>query len=480
MAEYVDEAFSYLQGWSNTFKTHYYPGIADFLQRFGKITRLMPSKRTQLNGRTMQIEVKGAHNRSTRLSHDLMDAMPDPGPGHYARYNLTFDETSAADNNFPALEIGWRTNIYNIWKQADSNWKGAAAFIRKDIDEGMADIKETLARYLHLPTDGKLATLDATTPKKNDDADNWTDATTYTSGSTTCRIKCQPFSIGRIGIGQIIEIRTSGGELRMNNVKVVDVNPYDKTLDIKLDADTNRQSVDSAGADVTTFNAIAASDTLYLSGNYNQAVDGSLAAFFDYSTNYYDADRSTFPNQILMPIVHALAASGSTVALTEDHLVTAGETGDWQQGDANAKSVRVMSMARDQFRAIRKIAKDGAMTFVPGTSSEVGKNLKRVLGEDGFVLHDPNFGQVAVMVEDFAEYGVIDFLDMSTWEIVEPFSGGFRMLPGNMTGFWSREGENDGSGRLSKRFAAQGLLSLAIINRGAKRNLRLKALDSTA
>ncbi len=98
---------------------------------------------------------------------------------------------------------------------------------------------------------------------------------------------------------------------------------------------------------------------------------------------------------------------------------------------------------------------------------------------------------MALTVDDMAAYGVIDFLDMETWEMVEPFPGGssFDFLPGSMAGIWNRKMYNNEtggqgylakySGRPSKEFEAQGEQLYAWINVGPKRNVRILGLDST-
>lgn len=131
------------------------------------------------------------------------------------------------------------------------------------------------------------------------------------------------------------------------------------------------------------------------------------------------------------------------------------------------------------------------MTMLPALQSDVGNQMNKAFGFDGWTLHDPTLGTVALTVDDLAAYGVIDFLDMSTWEMVEPFPGGasFDFLPGEMAGMWSRTAYNSDStaqaynakfnGRPSKEFEAQGEQLYAFINVGPKRNVRVMGLDST-
>ena len=123
--------------------------------------------------------------------------------------------------------------------------------------------------------------------------------------------------------------------------------------------------------------------------------------------------------------------------------------------------------------------------------AEIGKEMNKAFGFDGWTMHDPTLGSVALSVDDMATYGVIDFLDMSTWEMVEPFPGGqsFEFMPGQMAKIWNRVSYNNAStnqnynakydGRPSKEFEAQGEQLYAWINVGPKRNVRLMGLDTT-
>ena len=85
------------------------------------------------------------------------------------------------------------------------------------------------------------------------------------------------------------------------------------------------------------------------------------------------------------------------------------------------------------------------MTMLPALQSDIGGKMNKAFGFDGWTLHDPTLGTVAITVDDMAAYGVIDFLDMNTWEMVEPFPGGasFDFLPGEMANIWSRTSYNN-------------------------------------
>jgi hypothetical protein len=482
---YVNSAYAYLIALSATYKQHYFPGIADVLQRFGKTTRLMPRPPVRLDGPSMEVEVTSGHNRSTRVTRDLMLPMPDPGPGTKTRYTVNFDHTDPSANDFAALEITFRTTFFDLKKRADSNYKHMSKDpIREDFDEGMADVKEMFAKYLHLPSDGLLGTLAASgTVVFANDTDIIANAAAY-ANETTAFLQLAPMSIGRIGIRQLIDFYdASTDQLLISNVTVTWVHPFDTAIMVTLNG---ADSVNAAGNQVNDFTTWANSDKIYHSMQPTDPLNqgsrprespvGTLDEFFDISTAYYGRDRTDPLYQILQPLRLDV---GTDVDLTADHIRRVGETVAWQQGDSTSVSPRALVMARDQYRAMAAFATDEGIKIVPGTSADVGNQIKRVVGDDGYVIHDPNMGQIALVVDDFAAYGQIDFLDMGTWRMVIPWADAeFQMIPGPIAGMWTRNTEDDGTGRPSKVFSANGIWSFCFINLGAIRNARLQGLNA--
>ena len=92
--------------------------------------------------------------------------------------------------------------------------------------------------------------------------------------------------------------------------------------------------------------------------------------------------------------------------------------------------------------------------------------------------HDPAFGSVAIVVDDFAEYGKIRFLNLSDWEVVSPIDSGFKMMPGGSMGIWTRNAEDDGSGNPSKKFSAQGMMPLAWVCKRPMKQIELGGLTT--
>jgi hypothetical protein len=407
VADYVNGAFAYLQAWVNTFRQHYAPGIMDQLKRHGKTTRIMPTAQRVMDGSNIEYEVQAYHNRSTRASLDLMEAMPDPGPGRFLRFNVRFDHTDSSANDIVALEIGFRTTVWDIWKRGDSLFKGDNDFVGRDVEQGLSDVKEAFARYLHLPNDGRLAIVQTI---RNDDSDIFSSCTTYTAASTAACIQLDPVSIARIGDGQIVEFRTAAGVLRANNIRVSYVHPFDNTIAVEIDS--TLEPVDSAGAAVTNLDSLAADDEIFLSGSYNVAPSGTLNRFFDVTQTYYQRDRTDPAFKMLQPIRLDVTGGGANVPIEEDHFTRVGETVGWMGGDGNAVNRRALVMSRNEFRGVTRFVKDSAMQLTPGLESQVGREFNRAFGHDGFVLHDPNLGTVMVVVDDFAEYGNVDFLDL--------------------------------------------------------------------
>lgn len=468
-----DGTIPYLRTWANTFRQHYYPGIADQMQRFGKTTKLMPAEKPRLDGPSMEFEVATRHNRSSRLSRDLMAVMPDPGPGAYARFTTTFDHNDPDNNDFAALEITFRTTFYDMKKRGDSTWKGSRDPITTDIEQGLADLQEKFSKYMHLPSSGLLASLPSSgTNKVNDDAANFNDCSTYTAGSDTCKIKLDSGSIALIGWGDLIEIRTAADVLVVNNVRVTAVHPYEHTIDIQITDD----SVNGFGAAITNFNGVANSYKIFFSGAYNVAPAGTLEPFFDETVEYYGRDRTAAAYKAMMPIKIEPA---STTDFTARLLREVGRAAAWGMGASDATMTKALVLADDQDRMIQRFAEGEGVKIVPGSSQDVSGSIRRVVGDDGWVLHDPNLGQMAYVVDDFAPYGKIRFLDMSSWLMVLPWGDSeFDFIPGEIEGIWTRNSENDGSGRPSKVYSANGIFSFCFVNLAPFRQIELNNLTS--
>ena len=473
MADTVNSAYAYLQAWVSTFEQHYRPGVSDFLRRFGKTTRILPKSQQKMQGSSIEYEVKAYHNRSTTVTTDLMKAMPDPAPGRYIRFTVNMDHTDPAANDFAAFEIGFRTTIWDIWKRSDATWKDQPDFIRKDVQEGLDDVKETFAKYLHLPADGQLAQIQ---DQRVDDSDTWGSCTNpYVAGVNSCALLLDPTAIARIGDGQRVEMRSTGGSLLADNVLVTYVHPGDEMIFVQITSD----SVNASGTAVVNCDLFVDNVEIFLNGSYNVAPAGTLANLFDVTTNYYGRDRRTDDFKMLMPLRYDAAGGGAAVPLTADHFRRTAEMIGWSQGGFDATVQRALVMSRYEYREISKFVKDEGLTLLPALESEVGKKLVKAFGFDGFVLHDPNLGSVMIVVDDFAEPGKIDFLNTSQWEIVNPIDGGFRMFPGELAGMWSRNNETDGSGRPSKVYSANGIQVAAFVCKWPKGQVRLDGLATT-
>ena len=506
MAGLSDNVIAYLTTWSDAFEQFYRPGVGDYLKRFGKTTRMIPKNpKRKVIGSSMEVTMKTRKNRSARITNDLLAPPPDPGPGAYTTYKVRFDAETAASNDFSALQIGFRTHWYDIKKRTDATFKDSMGdFIRQDIEDGLQDVAEEFAGSFHYGKNQKLATISAI--KKND-SDRWDSASAHADGQTTALLKLTNCAIAHIADGDLIDIYDNTGNVFTHkNVRVVNVNPVDYTIVISIESSPN--TVDNGGSDVAHFNTLNDSVTddgdtveVYLSGVLTAGstetaptMKGSLDNFFDPTQDYFNiaaANRLDATYRTLMPVRIDAAAGGSAVQLTEDHFRQAGEAVGWANGSYLDADKRVVVMNRDQYRAVNLLQKDSGMTILAALQSDVGKEMNKAFGFDGWTMHDPTLGTVALSVDDMATYGVIDFLDMSTWEMVEPFPGGqsFEFMPGQMDKIWNRVSYNNAStnqnyaakydGRPSKEFEAQGEQLYAWINVGPKRNVRIMGLDST-
>jgi len=504
MAGLSDNVIAYLTTWSDAFEQFYRPGVGDYLKRFGKTTRMIPKNpKRKVVGSSMEVTMKTRKNRSARITSDLLAPPPDPGPGAYTTYKVRFDAETAASNDFSALQIGFRTNWYDIKKRTDATFKDSMGdFIRQDIEDGLQDVAEEFAGSFHYGSNQKLGIISAV---KLNDSDRYDSASAYSSGATTILVKLTATAIAHIADGELIDlVNGTDDAYEAQKARVVNVNPVDYTVVINIEtspAATLGASTAALSNWDTLDASITAGDTveLYLSGVSTAAgvaatAKGSLDNFFDPSQDYFNissANRLNATYRTLMPVRIDAAAGGSAVQLTEDHFRQAGEAVGWANGSYLDADKRVVVMNRDQYRAVNLLQKDSGMTILPALQSDVGKEMNKAFGFDGWTMHDPTLGTVALSVDDMATYGVIDFLDMSTWEMVEPFPGGasFDFMPGQMAKIWNRVSYSSEStaqaydakynGRPSKEFEAQGEQLYAWINVGPKRNVRLMGLDSS-
>jgi hypothetical protein len=479
MADTIQNAFAYLTAWSTTFKTHYAPGITDRVKRHGLTTKLLDFETMRLDGNRLEFELKRFPNRGVQATRDMHAVMPPHKPGKYAGFQLRFDETSPSGNDFIMLNGGVQTTFWSIEKKMDAMWKGDMSFLDADVKELTDDFKEQMARSIHLPSDGKLATI-ATGGVKNDDSfTSFSSNTAYTSGSTTAAILVDSTSMAKLPEGANIEIRTAGGVLRVNNVLITRCEPSQKAIHVQLTAD----SVNSVGATVSNLNLVVATDTIYVNGSYNAGVPGSLSSFFDETAGYYRdvngtpiSNRKLAANKQFMP--RTIAAAAANTDLTEGHLRAVGETVGYTVGDGNAVVQKMAVMARDGYNGLVKLGKDSAYRILPARESEVGRQLSLAFGFDQYVFHDPNLGTIAAVVDDFAEYGKIRFLDREDWKLVSPIAGGLQWVPGPIAGQWFQVA--DAGGTPSLRYAARAIMPYALVCVWPQNQIQLTNLNTAA
>lgn len=473
---------AFLTAYAETFMRDYVPGIFEQTRRHGRTTRIIDMQERRLNGVHLEYEGRVNPNRGTVMTTDLHASMPKHQPGRYGRFVLKFDETDSSSNDFNALMTAMTVTFWGMKKDSDSNWKdNAESFLARDAQDVVDDVRENFARSIHLPSSGVLGTI-ASGGKKDDDSFSFDDASTYTAGSTTAMLLMEHTSMALLPVGQPIEIRQENGTLRVNNLVINRVEPHERTISVAL----TDESVDNAGNTVENLNAVAATDEVFINDSYNANASGNLANFFDESATYYrDAsgtanDRTDADKKWLMPrIVNAAAGAGSsTVDLNENHIRQVGEIMGHEEGDGNAEVDVFAIMARDGYRQLTKLGKDETTKFIPALESEVGRRLNKAYGFNGYVWHDPNLGTVGAVVDDFAQYGNIDFLRRSDWETAVPISGGYQLVPNDSGGMWHNVKDSNGNPTL--KYSARGVMSYAFVCTQPSRQCRVKNLNKAA
>ena len=372
----------YLQHWSNTFKVDYQPKVADLTRRFGKTTRAIPKSTKTLNGNVMEYEFQARPNNGAQATYDMLAPNTAPAPGQYGRFNVTFNAENPDLNDFLKINIGFRLTYYDIKKRADANFKDSVDYIQRDVQNGIEGVAETFARSFHLPSDGSLGTI-ATSGIKLADSDLFSAASAYTGTPATALLKLNANAMQRIGDGQRIEIRTSAGVLRVNNLIVERVNWGDYSLAVRVATSSHSPgpSVDSGGTTVTSTATIVAGDKLYLNGQYNVIPKMNLATYFTPSATFYGKARMSDENyRVLMPNRKDASDGGSATALTPDMIHDMGRTLAWTTGDGNATAMKLMCLNYDQYKAISRFGKDEGFTMTPALQAQVPGEWIRKFG----------------------------------------------------------------------------------------------------
>jgi hypothetical protein len=490
----LDSTVAYLTAWSAAFEQHYRPGMGDKLKRHGKTTRIIEMKKQKMDGLSTEYTVKAWHGRGTTVSMDPMGVSPDPVIGDYVTFTprFAYDTAGGAGNDVAKFEIAFRTTVYDIWKKSDPTFKDSPDFIRKDVEEGMADVKEAFAKHIHMPQTGLLAS--STTAFRNSDSDLFQAATDYTAGSSDAFVQLVDGAIALIGDGQILDMYTAAGGF-LARVRVSYVNPFEQTIAIVLfDAGATSgpggvQNPTGGGGSLDVANGFSEGGlglNFFLRDSLNAAPRGSLAHLFDPTQAYYGRTRVGRAgvtagyepkNRLLIPVRVDASGGGAPVNLTGDLFRRVGEVVGWAQGGFMETAALAQIMSRFEFRQISSFIKDEGITITPALESQVGQKLNKAFGFDGFMLHDPNLGTQMMIVDDFAAAGQITFLSREDWEIITPIDGGFRMFPGEIGGIWGRESVVSGAQATpGKTYFANGLLLAAFVCRWPKGQIQLRGL----
>jgi hypothetical protein len=467
-------ATAYQITYQTVFERTFVPGIFNQLTQHGATTKFFrQNKKRRMQGTTMRVEVQAALNSSAVPTMDLMDPVPDPVPNEYTDYYVDFDHVTPANNDFAMLQFTVRTTDWDIWKRSDNFPSGIGDLIQRDIDQALASTKTAFAMMPHLPSTGILGTILGV---KLADKTRYTSATAYSGTPSQIFVQLDPVSIGRFWIGQLLDVYTTGGVLRVSKVRVKYVNPAINENALVLTTTTN--SVDASDATVTSTAAIAATDVLVLAGGYGVNASGTLDAFFNNGGTYYGRDRLTSFYWALNPLSYDPSSSSTAVNLSLDHLLQAGYQMGWTAGNGMSRTDRVMISARDQFTAASRFANDSTFVMEPAFKSQIGGELVRRFGYDGFVVNTPNTGPIPWAVDDFAVYGKIRFLNADSWENVTPIDDQFMLRKNESGGMWFRNTEDDGSGRPSRISSLHGQIIWATINTAPQKNLEMVGLAS--
>jgi hypothetical protein len=297
--------------------------------------------------------------------------------------------------------------------------------------------------HYHLPAAGNVALVNGT--PVNYHPKSFASGTTYTSGSTTARIKIDTGPIALFEPGTRWDFYSSAGVLQADEVEIVQMNPAEKSVGIKLITSGPNQST------VANLNSLADNAVIYRSGERNQGMRSSFGNYFSdpvASENFIGGvDRTTTDNAYLIPVT--TRDGESSVQISQQHFNDLSDAMGHIFEDG-VEQTPVYIMHSDVLSTLRVALGEEAFKIEPP------KNTGQYnFGELGLTYMHPAIGKVTLLGDPIAPVDRIRFLIPQDWLRVYYGFRGFQFME-DQGGMWFRKAGGLANGGRSKFFRAEG------------------------
>lgn len=383
------------------------------------------------DGKTLQVKV----SRGDTMRPDI-DALADIQQPRNFRANSIKVRWNASDQtatDFVRIAGSGRVTEHDLNNGAAGNIASIAQTVYEDISEGYG---KQLAMLRHLTRTGSIATI-VTSGKKNNDALVFASATSYTTGSTSCRVQIQSGPIAAIEVGNVIDICTSAGLVIFARAEVVDVNVTDNSFGlVRADSDST-----------ANFDAVTTAHQIFVSGGYNKGLY-SMGAWFG---------RPTSTDSFIGGVNRFTGTSANNYRWLLP--TTVGE------GDAATTIKRAdFDSAGDAIGFVGETP----MAYVCLTDAKMQTALRQAIGNDGLILNPidagnadrfanfgsmglhyqhPSMGRVVIASTPFAVPNTIRFMNPGDWRSLSYGVKGLKFMPGDMGNWYRMQAATPNSGR---------------------------------
>lgn len=456
---YTNNAITALGDIDTVFRDVYWPGFLETVYLHGSETNrvFQPSTRT-FNGKTMEVQAATSHSHPWRAGRDIGVVFDVTKKFRSGSFILTASETEAS-MDFAVLRASVRVSDMELQRAADS------AAIAVDVAERLAREITTgyntkTAGLTHLSRQALIGLVNGA-PVAND-AIAYADCSAIGSASSGgIRIKVDSGQFGifkpglRIGIHNPATTRAvrDANADHMAFFEIMDSNPYDFSvglapLPVEDDSEAAAQALAEYVAidltlDLSSNCTVADNDEIYVLGEkYNGTLGkgmNSLGEWFNAGSTLYTRNRSSAEYRWMNPLI--FPGSGGAISMTDFNTVARG------MGYEKPGSMGNPYVAIAPPEIVQGIINDIFADITPYSSIPTdGSSIMARFGYDGVVYHHHTFGAIKIIEDALAPANKVRFLRLGDWERVKtPGHNPFRVMPGNISGMFSRAVNGSGS-----------------------------------
>jgi len=418
---------SRLTNLSDALRSQYDPEVPDMAYRLGSPTSriIRPSDRVTMASDWYQM-VTG-HADSSRAGKSLDADFGAPRKGTVSKIQIRLDEQVSAANDFRRVDAIARLSRFDVMHM--NNPESAVNIAEKVTMDSTESVNETSTILMHADKTAQIGTVDGT--PKNNDSENFSAATTYTSGATEARITLAGNSVGIYSPNMYLDFYTSAGVLIANGVRITDVNVSDYSCGLALTDESNQADLDNL-ADTHYIYRSGEKDCGFL-GGFGEAMKGTIASGDSW---FGGVDRSTSSYRHLLPV--KINSTGSATAISKSHLdQMASKLGYRMREESGVATVWLGGV--DLAEQLRQDIGNEALV---NTTAE--DNGQYTFGELGVTYMHPTVGRVTILGDAAAKNDKCMLLNPEDWEMLHGYSKGIEIVTGGAgMGDWERvPGEN--------------------------------------